>query len=98
MTKGLLNPGLFTKQNTELLSEFARLATEKKHIAYAVSGNAAKLDELSKLIRFCGRNKMVINFNDDAFNDFVDEIVVNSKEEIVFKLKCGLRLKERLVE
>ena len=27
MSKGLLNPGLFTKQNTELLSEFARLAT-----------------------------------------------------------------------
>ena len=39
-----------------------------------------------------------IEFNDNIFEDFVDEIVVNSREEIVFKLKCGLSLKERLVE
>lgn len=98
MSKGLLNPGLFTKQNTELLSEFARLATEKKHISYAVSGNASKVDATQKLIRFCSRNRMALKFNDNIFEDFVDEIVVNSREEIVFKLKCGLSLKERLVE
>lgn len=98
MSKGLLNPGLFTKQNTELLSEFARLATEKKYISYAVSGNASKLDATQKLIRFCSRNRMALKFNDNIFEDFVDEIVVNSREEIVFKLKCGLSLKERLVE
>lgn len=98
MSKGLLNPGLFTKQNTELLSEFARLATEKKHISYAVSGNASKVDATQKLIRFCSRNRMALQFNDNIFEDFVDEIVVNSREEIVFKLKCGLSLKERLVE
>lgn len=98
MSKGLLNPGLFTKQNAELLSEFARLATEKKHISYAVSGNASKVDATQKLIRFCSRNRMALKFNDNIFEDFVDEIVVNSREEIVFKLKCGLSLKERLVE
>ena len=41
---------------------------------------------------------MALKFNDIVFEDFVDEIVVNSREEIVFKLKCGLSLKERLVE
>lgn len=98
MSKGLLNPGLFTKQNTELLSEFARLATEKKHISYAVSGNASKIDETQRLIRFCSRNRMALKFNDNVFEDFVDVIVVNSREEIVFKMKCGLSLKERLVD
>lgn len=97
MSKGLLNPGLFTKQNTELLSEFARLASEKKHISFAVSGNATKVDDTQKLIRFCVRNRMVLKFNDIAFEDFVDGIVVNSRDEIVFKLKCGLSLEERLV-
>lgn len=98
MSKGLLNPGLFTNQNTELLSEFARLSTEKKHISYAVSGNASKVDDTQKIIRFCSRNRMVLKFNDDAFEDFVDEIIVSSRDEIVFKLKCGLSLKERLVK
>jgi site-specific DNA recombinase len=93
-----LNPGLFTKQNTELLSEFARLATEKKHISYSVSGNASKVDEAQRLIRFCSRNRMVLEFNDSFFEDFAYEVVVNSREEIVFRLKCGLSLKERLVE
>lgn len=41
---------------------------------------------------------MALKFNDIVFEDFVDEIVVNSREEIVFELKCGLSLKERLVD
>lgn len=98
MSKGLLNPGLFTSQNTELLSEFARLVTEKKHVSFAVSGNTSKLEETQKFIRFCSKNRMILKFNDDMFEDFVDEIVVNSREEIVFKLRCGLSLKERLVK
>ncbi len=56
------------------------------------------IDINPRLIRFCSRNRMALKFNDIVFEDFVDEIVVNSREEIVFELKCGLSLKERLVD
>lgn len=36
-------------------------------------------------------------FEEALFTDIVSEIKVLSRDEIVFCLKCGLRLKERLV-
>ena len=36
-------------------------------------------------------------FEGELFTDIVSEIKVLSRDEIVFCLKCGLRLKERLV-
>lgn len=36
-------------------------------------------------------------FEEELFTDIVSEIKVLSRDEIVFCLKCGLRLKERLV-
>ena len=41
-----------------------------------------------------GRN---VNERTSIFTAIVDRVVVLSKKEIVFELKCGLRLKERLV-
>ena len=73
------------------VAAYARVSTDSDE--QLVSLKAQK-----RLIRFCSRNRMALKFNDNVFEDFVDVIVVNSREEIVFKLKCGLSLKERLVE
>ena len=36
-------------------------------------------------------------FSDDIFSASVNKVIILSKKEIVFELKCGLKLKERLV-
>jgi len=40
---------------------------------------------------------MLLEFNSDVFDRFVDQIIVFSRKEIGFELKCGITLKERLV-
>lgn len=38
------------------------------------------------------------SFNKAPFQDFVQQIVVNGPNNVVFKLKCGLRLTEKLTK
>ncbi len=57
----------------------------------------AHVNEAQKLLRFAGRTDNLDAFDEEAFTDFVDDILVLSREQIEFRLKCGLNLKERLV-
>lgn len=40
---------------------------------------------------------MLKGFDDELFTRFVERILVYSRTEIGFELKCGITLKERLV-
>lgn len=40
---------------------------------------------------------MLDSFNSEIFKCFVERIIVYSRTEIGFKLKCGITLRERLV-
>jgi len=40
---------------------------------------------------------MLTEYSDEIFLSYVEGIIVLSREKIVFELKCGLKLKERLV-
>ena len=49
------------------------------------------------LIRFIDKAGVLTEFDDSVFNDYVNEIRVLSRDELEFQLKCGLKIKERLV-
>ena len=40
---------------------------------------------------------MLKGYEDEVFLAHVDKIIVGSRDEILFLLKCGLELKERMV-
>ena len=42
--------------------------------------------------------KQIDAFDSRIFEDFTREIIVFSQEEIGFKMKCGLKLRERLMK
>ena len=51
-----------------------------------------------KLLKFATKaEKQIDAFDSEIFEDFIEEIIVFSQEEIGFKMKCGLNLRERLV-
>lgn len=47
---------------------------------------------------FCYKNRtaMLTAFDDEAFTQHMDRIIVFSREEIGFVLKCGITLRERM--
>jgi len=47
-------------------------------------------------MRFADKSDMQAEYNDELFTQFVDRIIVYSRNEVGFELKCGLILRERM--
>ena len=97
MASGLLEPALFSKKITALILEEKQLQEGKKQMINTVSGDRTKIEALEKLMKFLLASEMLAEYSDETFLSHVEGIIVLSREEIVFELKCGLKLKERLV-
>lgn len=97
MASGLLEPALFNKENNVLTVEEQNLQGEKRQLMTSVSGDRSKVEALEKLIKAVSSGRMFTECADELFLAHVDGITVLSRKEIVFELKSGLKLKERLV-
>jgi len=98
MASGLLEPALFNSENNILMQEEEKLQAEKDRLMHSVSGDRTRFDALKKLVKYVSGSEMLNDYNDDVFLTHVDSMIVASREEVVFVLKCGLELKERLVK
>lgn len=96
MASGLLEPALFNSENNTLIQEEEMIKAEKGRLMHSVSGDRTKFDALEKLIKFVSGSEMITDYDDEVFIAHVDRIKVVSREEIIFILKCGLELKERM--
>ena len=96
MSSGLLEPAIFHKENNALILEEQRLREEKNKVVYSVSGDRTKVENLQKLIKCVSGRETLTEYDDKLFIAHVDYITVVSRNEVVFSLKCGLNLKERL--
>lgn len=97
MASGLLEPALFNSENNILIQEEQMLQAEKNRLMHSVSGDRTRFDALEKLIKYVSGSEMLTDYYDDVFLAHVDRIMVVSRENVVFILKCGLELKERMV-
>ena len=79
-----------------IVIEEQRLRAEKEKLMNYVGGDKTRMKELQKLMAFTSKGKMLTEFEDDTFLAFVDSITVESRAQVVFCLKCGMNLRERL--
>ncbi len=68
----------------------------KEALIQAVNGELSKVQEVSNLMKFTNKAEMIDSFDDQLFNEYVEKIVVFSRTEIGFRLKCGITLRERI--
>ena len=97
MTKGYLEPAVFNKGNNELLQEAERIQRQKESISRFINSDNINLHEASELLQYATKSEMLNDFDGELFIHFVERILVYSRTEIGFELKCGITLKERLV-
>lgn len=96
MTQGIIDPILFNKETNELLSQADSFRDAINALKNAVSGDVTKIDEATALLRFAGKGGILQEFDDDLFQEYVNRIIVRSRNEVCFELKCGLTLRERM--
>ena len=96
MAKGYLEPALFNRENNELQMEADNYMGQKEALIHALNGELSKVQEVSNLIKFTNKAEMINTFNEEIFNDHIEKIIVYSRVEIGFVLKCGITLRERM--
>lgn len=96
MSSGLLESALFNKENNTLILEEQRLHEEKYKLIYSVSGDRIKAETLQKLIKCVSGREFLTEYDNELFVAHIDHVTVVSRTEVVFSLKCGLNLRERL--
>jgi DNA invertase Pin-like site-specific DNA recombinase len=97
LASGYLDTELISRIRNEIQSEYDYLKNEKTALSESISGSLVHAKEAKMLIRFIDKAGVLTEFDDSVFNDYVNEIRVLSRDELEFQLKCGLKIKERLV-
>lgn len=98
MTSGVLEPAVFIKENNALILETNALQTEKEQLSNSINCYMKQAEETYKLLKFLAKGNLPQEFDEQLFLEYVNKITVVSREQVVFSLKCGLNLPERLVD
>lgn len=97
LTKKYLEPAMYQKGNNELLQEAEQWQHQKNSLVDFLNDDNKTVHETRKLLQYTCKAKMLTVFDGTIFQQFVEQILVYSRAEIGFKLKCGITLRERLV-
>ena len=95
-TKGYLDPAVYAQQNDELLNLNARLTAEKDAIIAKISGGSKQKEALEDILHYTSGASMITEFDEDLFTRFVYRVIVYSRTEIGFDMKCGPVFRERI--
>lgn len=96
MAQGYIGQILFNQENNALLAQADGFRADIEAINTSMTGDASKVVETEKLLRFTERGSMMAEFDDLLFTKFVDCIRVDSRQQVSFLLKCGLTFRERI--
>ena len=98
MTRGYLDPAVFTQESNDLDAEADALTAEREQLVSEITENLHQTDALSDLIQYAGHAEPSEMFDGELVGRFLDHAVICTRTEIVFHLKCGLNLTERIRE
>lgn len=96
MAQGYLDQILFTQQKNELMAQNDACKSEIEALQNSSGLDSARIAVLQKLLYFTEHAAMLQEFQEDYFTEYVDRIIIHSREELCFELKCGLTLRERM--
>lgn len=96
MAKGYLDQVLYTKQMNGLMSQAEHCRNRLKILQRTTNNASQRITALEDLVRFAEHNLILTAFDGELFTRFVTRAVIISRKEIIFELKCGLKLKERI--
>ena len=96
MAQGYLDQIIFTQQKNELMTQTEACKTEIEMLQNSSGQASTRIVELQKLLHFTEHADMLQAFEEELFTEYADRIIIYSREEIGFELKCGLTLRERM--
>ncbi len=96
MAKKYLEPALFNMELRKLDIESETYRQQIETMTSDTEGQLSKIQEVRDLLRFANKAEMLTDFNGEVFERYVEKVIVLSREELNFQLKCGITLRERM--
>ena len=96
MSKKYLEPALFNMELRKLDTEAETYRQQIETMTSDTEGKLSKIQEARELLKFTSKAEMLNAFNEDLFQRVVEKVIVLSREELEFQLKCGITLRERM--
>ena len=96
MAQGYIDHVLYNRENNGLLAQCEELRSKMETLKKSQTTDAVKTAETEKLLKFVEKAVMQTEWNEELFTQFVEKVMVYSRNEIGFVLKCGLALRERI--
>lgn len=96
MAQGYIDQILYNEENNMLLSQANHYRQEMDSLSKVISGGGTHVSATQDFLRYIEKTTMLTDFDEAMFEKIVTRIKVLSREEIAFKLKCELTLKERM--
>lgn len=95
-TKGLLDATVYADEMKALTQEADRIGAEQRRLQEEVQGDRGQQEALEQLLRFTAGKQMLTEYDPALFTAFVDHVVVCTRTEIGFAMKCGPVFRERI--
>ena len=96
--KGFLDPAVYQEELDAVTEEERRIIMEKDSLTRGVTNYHDKAVAIAKLIAYAGKGMMLTEFSEEIFSEHIDRVMIISRTEAEFQLKCGLALRERIQE
>lgn len=94
--QGIIEPAVYAKGMNDLTAEADRLTLERDSISYSAKTDIAFIEETRELLEYTKEAEMHTDFDAEAFERFVEKIIVRDRHSLEFQMKCGLKLTERI--
>lgn len=95
LSQGIIDPIIYNKETSELFLQSDTYQKEIEFLNHTVSDSMALVTGATNLLHFVEKASAMTAFDETLFEQFVDHILIRSRNEICFILKCGLTLTER---
>lgn len=95
-SQGIIEPAVYTQSTNVVVDQMERVTSEMDGISYIANGELSHIEEAKSLLAYAEKGVYLQDFDGDVFEKYVDRIVVRSRNELEFQMKCGLKLIERI--
>ena len=96
LSNGYIEQATYFSEKNTLAHELQQLEREKLTEVNSQAGELNVIKSLEELIAFTSKTTEVEIYDESLFAKFVKEINIATRQEVVFVLYCGLKLKERM--
>lgn len=95
-SKGLLDPAVYAEETDSILKREKELTDERESLTRDAEGGYERKKALAALLKYTLKGTMQTEYSEELLDEHVDSIVIYSRTEAGFVMKCGPEFRERM--